>query len=42
MRKKRDIIIKVIEVNSISNRRLAEFFAGKYMKNKEDMQKQKA
>ena len=42
MRKKRDITIKVIEVNTISNRRLAEFFASKYMKDKKDMEKSKA
>lgn len=30
MQKERDIIIKVIENKNINNKRLAEFFAGKY------------
>lgn len=36
MRKRRDIIIKVINENRISNRRLAEFFAKKYAEENKD------
>lgn len=40
MRKERDIIIKVIEVNRINIKRLAEFFAKKYTEqSREDVQK---
>lgn len=42
MRKERDIIIKVIKSNNISNRRIAEFFARKYIENREDISKEKS
>ena len=42
LRKGREITTKVIQVKTINNRRIAEFFASKYMKNKKDMPKQKS
>lgn len=36
MRKEREIIIKVIKNDRVNNRRLAQFFAKKYMEEKRD------
>jgi hypothetical protein len=42
MRKERNIIIKVIERNNISNKRIAEFFARQYIEKKENISKEKS
>lgn len=42
MRNKRDITIKVIQGNTISNRKLAEYFARKYEKEIQKLQSQKS
>lgn len=41
MRKEREIIVKIIK-NNINNKRLAEFFAKKYIENMEDTAKEKS
>lgn len=42
MRKERDITIKIIQVERINNKRLAEFFASKYMEDKKYISEEKS
>lgn len=39
MRKERDIKIKIIKNNAVNNRRLAQFFAKKYIEKRESTTK---